>query len=183
MTRDVDGPDSAGDSATPGVEIERRFLLSSRPDFPAPPLVLTMRQGYLPDDSEPGGRIREVTHVDGTAHYVHTIKRGHGVAREETERPLDRAAFDALWPRTEGRRIAKTRHVVHDGPRTWDIDQFVDRDLVIAECELARADDACPIPTWLASYVVREITGDAAFSNYALATAGANANVRFRTRS
>ena len=40
------------------------------------------------------------------------------------------------------------------------MDEFTDRDLVIAEVELPSEDVRPKIPRWLAPYVVREVTGD-----------------------
>ena len=56
-----------------------------------------------------------------------------------------------------------------DGDHTWEVDQFLDRDLVLAEVELAGPEDAVPPPEWLAPYVVREVTGEPEFANAALA--------------
>ena len=56
-----------------------------------------------------------------------------------------------------------------EGALTWEIDQFLDRDLVLAEVELLDRATAVELPTWLKSYVVREVTEDPAFVNLQLA--------------
>ena len=55
-----------------------------------------------------------------------------------------------MWPLTLGRRLRKRRHAVPEGGLTWEIDQFLDRDLVLAEVELPSAETPVTVPKWLA---------------------------------
>ena len=81
--------------------------------------------------------------------------------------------FEAFWPLTEGRRVAKRRHRVRDGAWVWEIDEFTDRDLILAEVELPARATEVPLPEWLRPLVVREVTDDPAYLNESLAsTAG-----------
>ena len=52
---------------------------------------------------------------------------------------------------------------------TWEIDEFVDRELVLAEVELKSADEPIQPPEWLRPYLVREVTGEDAYVNLNLA--------------
>ena len=103
---------------------------------------------------------------------VHTVKRGEGLVRTEVEQELDEGTFDALWPRTAGRRLTKTRHAVTEGDRVWEVDVFDDFPLVLAEVELPDAGAGAPLPEWLAPHVTREVTEDVRYRNFALATRG-----------
>jgi CYTH domain-containing protein len=158
------------------MEIERVFLLDRLPDLPPTAEPLRIEQGYLPDP-EPGdavgavleGRLRRVTRADGRIECVHTVKRGLGRVREETERSIDAADFERDWPLTEGRRLSKTRYRVPDGDFVWEIDDFDQLDLVIAEVELDHADRHVEPPGWLAPRVRREVTEDPRFRNFNLA--------------
>jgi CYTH domain-containing protein len=58
---------------------------------------------------------------------------------------------------------------VPDYGLTWSIEQFLDRDLVLAQVQLAGEETALPVPEWLEPYVVREVTGEREYSNRALA--------------
>jgi len=49
---------------------------------------------------------------------------------------------------------------VPDGELVWEIDEFLDRPLWLAEIELPSADTEVRVPEWLAEYVVREVTGE-----------------------
>jgi adenylate cyclase len=80
--------------------------------------------------------------------------------------------FEQLWPLTEGRRLRKRRYRVPDGALTWETDEFLDRDLVLAEVELAGRPVDVEVPAWLQPHVAREVTEDEACSNLRLASRG-----------
>ena len=121
------------------------------------------------DPTELEGRLRRIVHPDGREEFVHTVKRGLGLVREETERTIDRDTFEREWPRTAGRRLRKVRTRVAVGDRTWEVDRFIDLPVVLAECELPAPDSPLAIPAWLAGSVVREVTEEPAFRNSELA--------------
>jgi CYTH domain-containing protein len=58
---------------------------------------------------------------------------------------------------------------MQDGALTWEIDEFLDRDLVLAEVELPDPAAKFALPEWLEPFVVREVTEDPAFQNLNLA--------------
>ena len=155
-------------------ESERVFLLSALPADMPPGEVWRIDQGYLPpaDGVAPAqleGRLRRIEHPDGREEFVHTVKRGAGLVREESERAIERSEFEREWPRTAGRRLRKVRTRIAVGDRTWEIDRFLDLPVVLAECELPAVDAALAIPGWLAPVVVREVTEEPAFRNFELA--------------
>jgi CYTH domain-containing protein len=113
-------------------------------------------------------RVREVRR-GGEVRYYRTVKLGSGLARVELEEETTAALFAVLWPTTRERRIRKRRFAVPEGGLTWEVDQFAGRDLVLAEVELPAADAAVTVPAWLAPYVVREVTDEAAYVNANLA--------------
>lgn len=158
-------------------EIERVFLLRAMPE-PLPGGELwVIEQGYLPSPRHGGvpsgglleGRLRRIVRPDGSESFVHTVKRGTGLVREETERAMDPAEFAREWPRTEGARLRKERTRIVDGSRTWEVDRFLDLPVVLAECELPAADTPLEVPPWLAPFVEREVTEEPAFRNFELA--------------
>jgi CYTH domain-containing protein len=79
------------------------------------------------------------------------------------------ALGETLFALTEGKRVEKRRYAVTDGPLTWEIDDFTDRTLVLAEVELPSEDTPVEPPSWLAPYIVRDVTGEAEFTNWKLA--------------
>lgn len=158
-------------------EIERTYLLDGLPALPEHAIALELEQGYLPGSFEPGddpaaipyGRIRRTTHPDGRVVCTHTIKRGEGVEREETERTIDEEEFERLWLRTKPRQLRKTRYIVNEGGYTWEIDSFHELDLYLAEVEITNVDEQPPLPAWLEPHVVRDVTDEKQYENYELA--------------
>ncbi len=194
MNRGGEGDSQPSDTPIPDPpgavdEIERVYLLDRAPQLPAHAVASRIEQGYLPDDPArdsamttapvPGrkeaqtiveGRIRRVMHDDGAVQYTHTIKHGLGMVRAEQERSLTEQEFQTHWPRTRGRRLSKTRHRVTEADLVWEIDVFDQFDLVLAEIELPAIDTPTPIPEWLKPHIVREVTEEPMYRNYALAT-------------
>ena len=167
-------------------EIERVYLLRALPTPLPHGEVWRIDQGYLPlqsqviDGNSHGsgapipphqleGRLRRITHSDGSVDHIHTIKSGVGLVRQETERSIDAETFAREWPRTVGRRLEKLRTRITIGDRLWEIDQFTHIPVVLAECELPSIDTPLDIPDWLAPFIVREVTEEPAFRNAELA--------------
>ena len=147
-------------------EIERKFLVRTLPvgltSFPSNEIS----QGYLVSlDDGLQVRLRK-----SGEHYWLTFKRGTGNVREERQVELTAMQFDALWPVTEGKRLAKTRYEIPVGDRVVEIDVYHGRHegLVVAEVEFdeeAAARNFQP-PDWLGD----DVTGDPRYSNQLLAS-------------
>lgn len=176
-------------SARAGREIERVWVLRAMPAIPAAAdvEVWEIEQGYLASEAAseselerlgfPEGRLRRIVEPSGAERFFHTVKRGAGVVREEIEREIARAEFDAAWPHTRGRRLAKTRRRVRVGELVWEIDLFRDLrldggPLVMAEVELPDVSAPIAMPAWIAPLVVREVSEDPRYRNSALAMYG-----------
>jgi CHAD domain-containing protein/CYTH domain-containing protein len=158
---------SAVPHPTPGIEIERKYLLSGLPPHALDSRSEAIEQGWLPG-TELVERLRHVQSADGDAWY-RTVKSGQGIQRIEIEERTTQPLFDALWPLTEQCRVRKRRYLVTNGTATWVVDQFLDRDLVLAEIELPAPETPVEIPEWLKEYLVREVTTEPEYVNRALA--------------
>ena len=156
------------DAPTPPVEIERKYLLTALPRFPRVNAVLEIDQGYLPGENLVE-RLRRERHKDGSVRFYRTVKVGSGVTRIELEDTTDQATFEHLWVLTNGRRLTKRRHLVPNGSDVWEIDEFTDRTLFLAELELHHADARVEIPDWLSAVLVREVTEEKEYTNRSLA--------------
>ncbi len=159
-------------SREPGVEIERKYLLRGMPSLPIGARPLLIEQGWIPG-TRILERLRRTQGDDGTR-YFRTIKFGKGIQRQEVEEEIAAELFERMWPLTEGRRIRKRRHRVPASALTWEIDEFLDRDLVLAEIELPAIDAAVVLPPWLAPSIVREVTDDPTYVNSNLARASSD---------
>ena len=151
----------------PPMEYERKWLLSGLPPRVRSLTPAVLRQGYLPGEALVE-RIRRVTERGRTT-WIRTVKLGRGAARIEVEEPVSARLGTALFALTKGARVGKKRYAVTDGALTWEIDEFTDRDLVLAEVEFPDANTTVEFPVWLAPWIVREVTDDIAFTNWKLA--------------
>ncbi len=151
----------------PPMEYERKWLLSALPPRVQRLSPALLRQGYLPGEVLVE-RIRQVTEGRATR-WFRTVKLGRGIARIEVEEETTAALGKALFALTDGRRVSKRRYAVTEGALVWEIDEFTDRDLFLAEVELPDATTTVELPGWLAQWVVREVTDESSFTNWKLA--------------
>jgi CHAD domain-containing protein/CYTH domain-containing protein len=149
------------------LEIERKYLLRALPEHALAWPHREIEQGYVPGQRL-AERLRHVR-IDGSERFYRTVKAGNGVARTELEDETTQHIFETMWPLTEGRRVHKRRYAVADGAHVWEIDEFTDRELILAEVELPDTDTIVEPPEWLAPYVVREVTGEPEYLNLNLA--------------
>lgn len=157
--------------ATHGKEIERKYLLNELPVLPGDATVVEIEQGYVPG-KEVRERLRRVRSVDGKAiRHVRTVKLGEGLVRTEVEEEISADLFARMWPLTRGRRVHKRRYATRSGRHTWEVDEFLDRDLVLAEVELSDPNEAIVLPEWLATVMARDVTDEREYSNASLARA------------
>jgi CHAD domain-containing protein/CYTH domain-containing protein len=150
-------------------EVERKFLLTGLPPLEGAEGPVEIEQGYLPGERLVE-RVRRIQSDEGVE-LARAVKEGSGLTRLEIEEPVTPAVFEQLWPLTEGRRLRKRRYRIADGDLTWEIDQFLDRDLILAEVELPGEPADVSLPDWLRPHVDREVTEDSAYSNFHLASA------------
>ena len=120
------------------MEVERKFLVNVPPDLGGAQAD-EIEQGYLAIGSD--GEVRLRRKGD---RLLLTAKRGSGLSREEAEVELDRASFDELWALTEGRRLAKRRHVIPHGDLKIEIDVYGGdlEGLMVAEIEFPSEEEA-----------------------------------------
>jgi len=153
------------------IEIERKFLLPEPPNHDRLGPGTHIRQGYLAEEGSVEVRVR----ITDDASSV-TVKAGSGLSRTEVDVAISAEQAEALWPHTAGRRIEKTRHRValdDDKPEyVGEIDIYDGTldGLCVAEVEFTSEAVAASFdpPDWFG----RELTGDPAWSNAALARHG-----------
>jgi adenylate cyclase len=153
-------------------EIERKFLVPELPAAAVQHPAEAIAQGYLARDGE---RQVEVRVRQKAGRHFLTVKVGGGQSRIEVELPLEPHDFAALWPATEGRRIAKTRRrlpIPDSADCTIELDVYEGAlaGLCVAEVEFPdeAAAHAFQPPAWFG----REVTDDPAYRNAALARDG-----------
>jgi adenylate cyclase len=152
------------------VEVERKFLVDTRPSGLDSQPRKRIEQGYLAigDDGV------EVRVRDSDGDCTLTVKSAPGLVRVEEEIAIDQRRFRSLWELTAGRRVEKTRFVVPlEGGLTAEVDDYSGEleGLMTAEVEFPseEASAAFEPPRWLG----QEVTGDERYANRTLALRGA----------
>ncbi|HXF00801.1 MAG TPA: CYTH domain-containing protein [Solirubrobacterales bacterium] len=150
------------------LEVERKFLVPTPPDWLSSCAVEEIEQGYLAIE---GDEIEVRLRRSGTDLYL-TVKRGSGPERIEVEIEVGAEQFEALWPLTAGRRLSKARHHVPTDGGDIEVDVYREtlEGLITAEIEFPPGDQPQSFepPEWLGD----ELTGNAAYANKSLATRG-----------
>jgi len=155
------------DRAGGRVERERCYLLAGVPPRAEDAPAEDIDQGWLPGDVV-RERVRRVR-AAGRERYWRGLEQGAGPQRLEAQEETTREVFEALWALTAGRRLAIRRRRIDDGGLGWMVDQFADRDLVLARVQLPPHATDAAIPDWLGPFAVREVTDDPAYKDDALA--------------
>lgn len=149
------------------LEIERKFLVIDESWRGGVSAKISLQQAYLARTERLSARVRI---IGGTDALLAIKSSGAGAVRSEYEYAIPVGDARELMELRQGALIEKTRHIVGQGSARWEVDVFGGglAGLVIAEIELATVDAAFARPPWLG----REVTGDPAYYNAALALAG-----------
>ncbi len=147
-------------------EIERKFLVKDNSWMDHVESKTAIAQAYLSKDPDRTVRVR----IAGDEAFI-TIK-----GRPPADRPLDTPEFEYAIPVEDAEKllklclpgtITKVRHLIPDGPHTWEVDVFhgENEGLIMAEIELASENEPFNKPAWLGE----EVTYDFRYKNGKLA--------------
>jgi len=156
-------------SSRQNLEIEHKYLLKRLPLAAVDAPSVEIEQGYLPGEKLVE-RLRRIRFADGAEKWFRTVKAGKGLERVELEEEADADVSRAMWQLTEGRRVHKRRYSIRESEvLVWEVDEFLDRDLVLAEIELPTSETVFELPPWLKDVLDREVTEEPEYSNARLA--------------
>ena len=147
-----------------GVEIERKFLVTGEGWRAGADAGVAIAQGYLSSEPRLSVRVR----LKGERGFLTVKGAATGCTRSEYEYEIPSAdAAEMLRTLCLPEQIQKTRYHVPVGRHTWEVDVFhgANAPLVLAELELASADEAYDRPAWLGA----EVTDDPRYLNAQLA--------------
>jgi len=153
-----------------GIEIERKFLVSSDGWRSVAHQSVRMTQGYL-NDVQAVAQGREHCSVRiriaGEQAFLNIKSRAIGPSRQEFEYPLPLDDARALMNLCAAGRIDKIRHLVRRGSHLWEVDEFLGDNfgLILAEIELSAIDEPFVTPDWAG----KEVTELPRYYNLALA--------------
>ncbi len=154
-----------------GIEIERKFLVTSDDWRAAAHAVIPMAQGYINDTASMDSGAQKASvrvRIQGDEAYLNIKSRELGHTRQEFEYPVPVNEARELLALCVGGLIDKRRHLVqHDG-LLWEVDEFLgdNAGLVVAEVELESAGQVFAKPDWAGA----EVTDELRYYNLALAS-------------
>lgn len=143
------------------IEIERKYLVNSNDFKKHSTAKYHMVQGFLSSHPERTVRIR-VKEEQGLL-TVKGLTSEDGTTRFEWETELTLNEAKSLLLMCEEGIIEKYRYEIPHGALLFEVDEFLgaNQGLVIAEVELASADQFVDRPNWLGN----EVTGDIRYYN------------------
>lgn len=144
------------------MEIERKYLINSLPEHLEAYPVRIIEQGYL--CTSPVVRIRR-----DNDRYELTYKSKGLMSREEYNLPLDKASYEHLKSKIDGRLISKKRYMIPlTDTLTIELDIFEDdlAPLILAEVEFPDEESALSFtpPDWFGE----DVTFSGKYHNSAL---------------
>jgi len=144
------------------IEIERKFLLKNSDWKKLIDQSISIKQGYLNSHIERNVRIRL---TNETALLTIKGKTDH-TTRQEFEYKIPVKDAEALLKLCETPLIEKTRFIVKDHNRLWEVDVFEgdNEGLIVAEIELTSEDEALTLPDWIGE----EVSHDPRYYNSSL---------------
>lgn len=153
------------------LEIERKFLLKKLPHA-VPDDVILITQWYSKPGIEPF-RIRMSMSMKNGVSHTYTEKQlvSDGIFIEN-ERTISHT--DYINYRVNCDRLIKKSRLVYplyhaENPLKWEVDNYYDFDLIVAEIELPTLEHEFEIESYMADVIDAEITGDQDYSNSKLA--------------
>ena len=154
------------------LEIEKRLLLKRLPLHDE----LFDEIHFIEQYYTPTGRYRHVEMYSNKNNkeitkYIHTIKKSvsKGV-NEEIEVEISLSEFSKAIEKST-KFISKNRFIKKAGKYKWEIDEFIDVNLIIAEIEVHTKKElkTVKLPKYIKENLIMEITGIKEFSNFNLA--------------
>ena len=145
------------------IEIERKFLVNNDSWRKQADKSIVMSQGYLVGSDKASVRIR----LAGDSAWLNIKSATLDVTRREYEYAIPVAdAQEMLANLCDKPLIEKVRHYVPYGQHTWEVDVFEgdNAGLIVAEIELAQADESFAKPSWLGE----EVSADTRYYNVCL---------------
>lgn len=149
------------------LEIEYKFLIKKPCEQMLNTLegvrVLKITQTY----TAAGERARKIEEKDNVT-YIKTVKKHiSDLIRIENEEEISKDEYNRLFSKKEGNSIIKTRYVYPYKGKNIEIDIFPFwQKQAFCEVELKSEDESFELPEFVE--VIRDITGDKAYRNYAL---------------
>ena len=146
-----------------GIEIERKFLVTSDAWRAQAVRSQRMVQGYLIDaslvQSQTGTRCSMRVRVGGDQAWLNIKSATLGLARQEYDYPIPVDDAERMLRDFCNGVVEKVRHYVPHAGLTFEVDEFLgdNAGLIVAEVELQSADQTIKKPAWLGHEVTEHL--------------------------
>lgn len=145
------------------LEIEHKFLVKGNAYRTLAEPIL-YRQGYLCIDAKKEVRVR----MAGENAFITIKSKINDTVRQEFEYSIPAGDAQLMINEScENRIVEKYRYLIPFGGKTWEVDEFLDKNtgLVVAEIELEYEGEPFEEPDWIG----QEVSSDDRYLNAALA--------------
>lgn len=154
------------------MEIERKFLVRELPKNLESYSHSSFTQSYI--SRSPVIRLRKIE-KNGSESFVLTIKSGGLAVRQEFELPLQKAEYDRLFQKVEGRVLQKVRYLIPiENGYTAELDRFEGElaGLLLVEVEFPSVEEmnAFEPPSWFGE----DVSDSPLYHNSVLSNGGTN---------
>ncbi len=152
------------------LETERKYLIKKLPDNLEDFKKKNILQGYIIINEKTETRIRKIDNEQYLTTTKNTINNNSKeLVREEIEENITKELFEELWPKTEGKRIEKTRYIIPYNNLTIELDIFKGKNegLILSEIEFHNKADLenFKAPDWFG----KDVSKDKQYNNKNLA--------------
>lgn len=146
------------------LEIERKYLLAAVPSdlISSGQLKVLSKvaidQTYLALTDAEEIRVRRIG-KDGESSFTHTFKRGYGLSREEVEYGISAQIYNQLLEGSKRKPLKKNRTTVAYGELNFEIDEYLQYDLITVDVEFASEEEALRFvpPPWFGREIGNEV--------------------------
>ena len=145
-----------------GLEIERKFLLRNSDWEKLIDRRTSIKQGYLNSAKERTVRVR----ISDKTAFITIKGKTQNTTRQEFEYEIPYEDAESMLKLCETPLIEKTRFIVKDKGKIWEVDKFEgdNEGLIMAEVELTSEQEEVILPDW----VGEEVSHDDRYFNSSL---------------
>jgi len=143
------------------IEVERKWLLKNTPNL-TPDRTINIIQFY----TEGNIRYRREKSSDEKQEFFYKIEK-QPIGKGKSLETMEEISLKEFWTSTQNcpYMIRKKRYVYKQDGFNIEIDAFHNIQLILMEIEVDSLKDEIKIPEEIKKYIIKEVTGDADFSN------------------
>jgi CYTH domain-containing protein len=153
-----------------GIEIERKFVLKSLPEFEDICYKTEECQVYYREENGIWIRATKIKNSEQEDFiYIQTIKSfiSKGTVNEKEKYLTEEEYFSHV--KKSSKHISKIRYFCKHKSDVWEIDQFHNICLIMAELEVNDINEEKEIPDFIKNNLIEEVTGNENYFNLSLA--------------